>query len=571
MTEKQSLPEPIGKLARRIYEGSAEVFLDRLAALLEQKIPGLPSEHRRSTGYFTEKDVLVITYANSLIDSDSYPLHALREFTHGWLQDTATYLHILPFFPYTSDDGFAISDYCSVNPSLGTWKDINKLAEEVRLAFDLVLNHSSVFHPWFKAFLAQTPPYDEYYLYREKNHDTSKVVRPRTHPLLTTFHRNDESEVHVWTTFSDDQVDLDFSNPLVLLEFIDILLFYIRQGASMVRLDAVSYLWKEDGTSCIHLEKTHLIIQLLRSLIDYYQLDTIILTETNVPHQDNISYFGSGADEAHMVYNFTLPPLVLHSFVFGHAEILKAWASTLPQRQRGHYFLNFLASHDGIGITPGYDWIPREDTAALEQTIKERGGLISYKSTPQGSIAYEYNINYFSGVTDPQEDDQTRIDCFLSSQAVMLELAGVPGIYIHSLLGSVNWREGPDINGYNRAINREKLLLDEINRELADEGSRRSRVYRGFKEMLEARKSSPCFHPEAGQRVAESPPEVFALLRFTDDQQVLCLNNTGAEPAVCPAAGGDSSTLRDLITRRDVPVTDGQVVLQPYETLWLQL
>lgn len=561
------ISKKIADLAENIYESQSELFLRKLSELLDSRLPNLPKEHTQTAGSFTEGDVLVITYANSLIDPESYPLHALREFSHTWLQDIVTYLHILPFFPYTSDDGFAISDYRTVNPSLGTWKDINKLSGEIRLAFDLVLNHTSVSHQWFKSFLDKIPPYDEYYLYRDKSHDTSQVVRPRTHPLLTTFHHFDDQEVHVWTTFSEDQVDLDFANPLVLLEFIDILLFYIRQGASMVRLDAVSYLWKEDHTTCIHLEKTHLIIKLIRALIDQYRLDTIILTETNVPHQDNISYFGNGSNEAHMVYNFPLPPLVLYSCVFGNAEVLKSWASTLPEEQQGRYFLNFLASHDGIGITPGYDWIPKDDVPRLEQAIRDRGGLISYKTVPGGSIAYEYNINFFSAVAGPDLDEQKRIDCFLTSQAVMLELAGVPGIYIHSLLGSVNWDEGPDENGYSRAINREKLLIDEVSRELSDTHSRRSKVYQGIRMMIQARKACPCFHPEAWQQVMDSPKQVFALLRSNEKQQVLCLNNMSAETVSCSAY---TDVCRDLITGRTVKTDCGMVTLHPYETLWLQ-
>ena len=567
MTEAHKVPKVIATLARQIYEDKANLFLEKLSEM-ESNIQQLSSVRSKTSKNFSEEDVLVITYADSLISSDTYPLNVLKDFTRTYLEDIATYIHILPFFPYTSDDGFSISDYRMVNPSFGTWKEINTLSKEIRLAFDLVLNHSSKSHRWFKSFLEQSPPYDSYYLIREKDSDTSQVVRPRTHPLFTPFLQNGGSEVQVWTTFSDDQVDLDFSNPLVLLEFIEIMLFYIRQGASMIRLDAVAYLWKENHTSCIHLEKTHLVIKLIRALIDHYNLNAVILTETNVPHKDNISYYGNGTDEAHMVYNFALPPLVIHSCVFGNAETLKAWASTLPTEQKGRYFLNFLASHDGIGITPGYDWIPKEDIASLEQTILDRGGLISYKAIDQGEIAYEYNINYFSAVADPLLDESQRIDCFLTSQAVMLELAGVPGIYIHSLLGSENWNEGPKINGHNRAINREKLLIEEISRELSDESSRRGKVYQLLKRMIKARKANPCFHPEASQQVVESPKEVFALLRYTENHKVLCLNNMSSKPVSYDTL---CSSALDLITQRKVYADQGKITLNPYETLWLQL
>jgi len=568
MKEERMKSKTVETLAREIYGEKATSFLERLSKTIEPYLKSLATKDDITAEGFGEEDVLVITYGDSLIAPGTFPLEVLNDFTQAWLREIATYLHILPFFPYTSDDGFSISEYKTVNPSLGTWKEIGELSKGIRLAFDLVLNHSSKSHPWFTSFLKQIPPFDGYYHTREETYDASLVVRPRTHPLLTPFVREDDEVVHVWTTFSADQVDLDFSNPLVLLEFIEILFFYHAKGVSMTRLDAIAYLWKEDGTSCIHLEKTHLVVKLLRALIDSYNLDLYLLSETNVPHKDNISYFGNGRDEAHMVYNFTLPPLVLHSCVFGSAETLKRWAASLPREQKGTYFLNFLASHDGIGITPGYDWIPEADIATLEQTIIDRGGLISYKTVGDGKIAYEYNINYFSAVADPDLDESLRIECFLTAQAVMLELAGVPGIYIHSLLGSENWKEGPKRDGHNRAINREKLLVDEVVRNLSNEESRRGAIHQRFTRMIRARKKCRCFHPEAAQEVVESPKEIFALLRSTEGCEVLCLNNMSPHDVKTPVS---VASAHDLITGRIVTADRGMVVLKPYETLWLQV
>ena len=301
-----------------------------------------------------------------------------------------------------------------------------------------------------------------------------------------------------------------FSNPLVLLEFIEILFFYHAKGAPMIRLDAIASLEGVMGLPCIHLEKTHLVVKLLRALIDSYNLDLYLLRKPTFRTRTTSRTSETVGTRRTWCTTSPLSPLVLHSCVFGSAETLKRWAASLPREQKGTYFLNFLASHDGIGITPGYDWIPEADIATLEQTIIDRGGLISYKTVGDGKIAYEYNINYFSAVADPDLDESLRIECFLTAQAVMLELAGVPGIYIHSLLGSENWKEGPKRDGHNRAINREKLLVDEVVRNLSNEGVAGA-IHQRFTRMIRARKKCRCFHPEAAQEVVESPKEIFAL------------------------------------------------------------
>lgn len=571
----------IESIIRRLYPEQGGVVLQELkrrTTRLDRTTAATPANGVR----FTESDALLITYADQFVPTHGTPLEALRGFADRYLRDSLNFIHILPFFEATSDDGFAVSDYRTVDPAFGTWDEILGLSRQFRLAFDLVLNHTSASHKWFAAFLAGTQPYDRYYLTRPADYDWSKVVRPRTHPLLTPFRRSDGSTVNVWTTFSADQVDPDFANPSVLLEYVDILLDYIRRGAAMIRLDAVAYLWKEDGTPCIHHPNTHLVVKLLRALVEHMGLDTVILTETNVPHADNISYFGNGTDEAHMVYNFALPPLVLHAFCAGHARYLSAWAATLPEISEATTFLNFLASHDGIGVTPTRGWLTEAELAELVATVEQRGGRVSYKSSPKGPEAYELNINYFSAISNPQDAADTRVRAFLSSQAIMLALAGVPGIYIHSLIGSQNWDSGPPQLGHNRAINREKLAIDRVETELADPTSIRARVFAGFQRLLHVRRAQPAFSPHARQRVLTVHEQLFCIARGEDGAGVLCLTNTAPTavhaslPADARAALG-TPVVVDLISGNQFLLADGPpsdsakpwtVRLAPYQTAW---
>ncbi|MGZ9224839.1 MAG: alpha-amylase family glycosyl hydrolase, partial [Anaerolineales bacterium] len=374
-----------------------------------------------------------------------------------------------------------------------------------------------------------------------------------------------------WTTFSADQVDLNFRNPDVLLEIIDTLLFYVVQGAQFIRLDAIAYLWKEIGTACIHLPQTHRIISLLRSVLDEVAAHVILVTETNVPHSENISYFGDGRNEAQMVYNFALPPLVLHTFYTGNSRVISEWAKGLKLPSGHTTFFNFLASHDGIGINPARGILSDIEIDALIEQAIQHGGLVSYKDDVSGThIPYELNINFFDALSDPraQEPLSTQVDRFITAQAIMLALVGVPGIYFHSLFGSRGWLEGVKHTGRNRTINREKCDLQFLQRELADSKSLRARLFTRYCELLSARRSSPAFNPHGRQKILDLHPSVFALERISSDgtSGALCFHNVSAQKITFPTS---YESVTDLFTAQ--PLQISQISLDPYQTLWMKL
>lgn len=517
---------------------AAPDILGRIKKLLD----GVEKGRGQST--LDEKDALLISYGDMLAApavpaaSSRSALMRLHDFLADWNKDAFSFVHILPFHPYTSDDGFSVVDYRKVDPRLGSWEDIQKIGTKAKLVFDFVINHGSVSSPWFKAFLRKEEPYKDWYITRPGNYDYSSVTRPRTHPLLTPFVCSDGSTVHVWTTFSADQVDYDFSNPDVLIEFMRILLEFAHKGARIIRLDAIAYLWKEDGSSCIHHPKTHAVVKLFRALIDRMQLDLLLLTETNVPHEQNISYFGDG-DEAHMVYNFALPPLVLHAAISGDAGPLRRWAAGLSSLTQNFLFLNFLASHDGVGLTPAKGLIDDNDFEQTLETAKERGALVSYKAVPGGSVPYELNCSYLSVVSPAScRDPLERARPFLCCHAVLLALSGLPAVYFHSWVGSEHWQDGPAKLGYNRAINREKIPVDKLEAELYDNATLRHAVYTGMDTLLRFRRSEPAFAPAVAQKLLPVETDnleksgLFVLLRGPDTsgRSVLCIQNLSAEP-----------------------------------------
>jgi sucrose phosphorylase len=557
--------QDIKALLQFIYdEETVDAIWNDFITLLETCPPGI------SQPVFTNKDALLITYGDMLSpalgDEKSTGLERLSEFLKKWNHDF-TYVHILPFHPYSSDDGFSILDYRTVDKRVGTWENIETLKSQVNLAFDFVLNHGSAKSEWFKQFLANDEKYKHWYVTKPWNYDCSQVVRPRTHPLLTLFSKNDGSIEYVWTTFSADQVDYDFSNPSVLMEFVSIFLEYYRRGAKIIRLDAIAYLWKEDGTSCHHHPKTHAIVKLFRAIIDALRMDLKILTETNVPHNQNISYFGQG-DEAHMVYNFSLPPLVIHAAISGNAVPLRNWAKNLFPLPSGGLFLNFLASHDGIGVTPAKGLVDDEEFKATLNEAKKRGALISYKMTPEGQIPYELNCAYPSVVAPVSMGSvELRSRAFMATEAILLALPGLPAVYLHSLIGSEAWTKGPSLLGYNRAINREKPRIDEIENALNDPESFRSHVFRIFLKLFDFRNNEESFLPDAGFSVLEGDDSVFAFVRGPTDPSDLSNKNVRHVLCAQNLSGAEASFV--LPAKYHFNGEESSIVLQPWETLWI--
>ena len=587
-------------------EDSAQSMIGRFLDLLHTFQKEYPDLRKPVPGgKISEKDSILITYGDMVRQEGESPLKTLSSFLNNHLEETISTVHILPFYPYSSDDGFAVMDYRQVNENFGTWDDVAELGENFRLMFDAVVNHISSKSAAFQGFLKGDPNYEDFFTVVDPQTDLSKVFRPRAKPLLSPVETVD-GEKYVWTTFSADQIDLNFANPEVLLEVADILLFYAAHGAEFVRLDAVTFVWKEIGTTCVNLPGTHRIVQTMRTILDLAAPNVVLITETNVPHKDNIAYFGDGTNEAQMVYNFALPLLTLHAFLHGDVRILSEWASTLDLPSDQVTFFNFIACHDGIGMLPVKDILSLDDLSDLAAHTEALGGFVSYKSNEDGSQSpYELNINYLDALNAPEDFKQrikhinelninyldtlrdpdspmTNFEMiarrFLATQAIMLALRGVPGIYFHSLFGSKNWTKGVEETGRHRTINREKVQIERIEAELNDPNSIRHHVFEGYKQLLRARKNNPAFHPWGGQEVLDVHSSVFALLRSSLDGETktICLQNASMENInlridLKALALDDVETFTDLVNKRSFSARDGMLNLQmaPYEVLWL--
>ena len=567
--------EPVWKSLQRILDQ----FHQRNPAFLDDA----------SSRPLDQTDAIVITYGDQFQESGVAPLCTLRQVLDQTVGDELSSVHILPFFPYSSDDGFSVIDYTQVDPNLGAWFDVERLGDDFRLMFDAVVNHISRESAWFQGYLSGEHTYARWFIDFEPDAPLDwvpTVVRPRALPLLTPV-ETVEGKKLVWTTFSEDQIDLNYAQPALLLQVLEVLLYYVEKGAQLIRLDAIAYLWKTIGTPCIHLEETHRVVKLMRCVLDAVAPGVVIITETNVPHEENISYFGDplpgdGTDEAQMVYQFPLAPLIMHSIRTGSARAISEWAAGLETPSASATFFNFTASHDGIGLMPARGLLTEAEIQALVDTALAHGGRVSYKTNKDGSRSvYELNISYFDALSDPAGDEPqaTQVQRFALSQAIMLALAGTPGIYVHSLLGSRSWTEGVELTGHNRTINREKLGRDALERELADPGSLRHRVFAAYRRLLRARASDAAFHPYGAQRLLSAGEGIFALLRTAPDggSQVLCANNMSAREQtlqILPAEiGAAPDTWHDLLTGEEIAVDPSGVHLSlpPYAVRWLRI
>ena len=537
-------------------------------------IAGLQETHLpKDKELWSEKTTCLITYGNSLIEAKKPTLQTLHRFLKERLEDKINCVHILPFFPYSSDEGFAVTDYKKVREELGTWDDIDKIGTDYNLMTDIVINHASSKNVWFKKFLGGVEDYQDFFFVASPDDDLSAVTRPRASPLLTCFDAH-EGLKYVWCTFGPDQVDFNFANPRVLLKFIELMKFYLDHRARMLRMDAIAFIWKKIGTPCIHLPQTHEIIRLMRSLLDFYEDDVLLITETNVPNDENLTYFGN-QNEAHMIYNFSLPPILLYTLLSGNGAALKKWLARLPTPQKGCTYFNFTASHDGIGLRPVTGLLAESELHKMIESVRDFGGEISMRATENGEKPYEMNISLFEAMKGTfKGEDDLQLPRFIASQTIMMALQGLPAFYIHSLLGTPNDYKRYQKSGHKRCINRTRWDYHKLEKLLDDPETHHHKVFNELKRLIGIRKNQKAFHPDAAQYILTLPLGLIGIWRESLDgkQNIFSITNITADEKTLPLHDIHTETsknLKDLISGEVYQGNDNAITLSPYQTIWL--
>ena len=570
------LTQQIEHHLEHIYCGTEVTEINKLATELIEimRLEKVEPIKNRYINHWDEKDSILICYGDSVLEPDQKPLVTLKSFLDSYSKDMIDGVHILPFYPFTTDDGFSVLDYSTVNPSLGDWDDIELIAKDYSLMSDLVINHCSARSLWFDNFKKNRDPGRNFFFTASPDDDLSAVVRPRTNDLLREVETSEGTQ-YVWCTFSHDQVDLNFKNPQVLKEFINIIRQYLDHGVRIFRLDAVAFLWKEIGTNCLNLEQTHEVVRLLRSLIEQALPNAIIITETNIPNRENLAYFGN-ANEAHCIYNFSLPPLLVNTLVSGNCDYLKQWMMSMPPARNGTAYFNFIASHDGIGLRPAEGLLDEQEIDSLVSTMQNFGGLISWRSAENDNRKpYEINISLFDALQGTKEGpDEHGLQRFLCAHAIMLALEGIPGIYIHSLVGTRNDYQRAENSGHNRAINRHQWDYQALQSELADPNSSHYQVYNSLKALLNIRCKQSAFHPNATQFTLHLGSQLFGFWRQSMDreQSIFCVSNISNQHQTLEMSDLnliDTEDWFDLISKEKFGETNQIINLAPYQTVWI--
>ena len=571
-------------LEKRVLQHLNRIYTDVLSneeinqlsnSLLEHIIDSqndLPKHITEDGESWSENTVVMITYADTIEDKNTLPINSIHKFLQEYCRDIFEIVHILPFFPSSSDKGFSVKDYYSIYHKFGQWNDILKISKNFGVMADVVINHGSSEGLWFKNFIKGKGKGSDYFLNFDEPFDTSKVVRPRTTDLLNPVETS-EGKKYVWCTFSKDQVDYNFSNPVVLYEFVQIIIFYLTKGITVFRFDAVAFIWKKIGTSCINLEKTHEIVRLFRTLLAYLSPKAILVTETNTPARENVSYFGN-ANESHWIYNFSLPPILIYSILIGDSSYIEKLTMSMPPSQLGTSYLNFIASHDGIGLRPAETFLTKDEVTKFINLMEKNGGKVSYRSnntdTPE---PYEINITLFDAMKESfHKDTDLNIERFVCIHTIMLSLEGVPAFYIHSLFGTKNDYGLYRQTNHNRALNRGSIKISDMN--LNKKLSTESYIFYELKRLLLIRKKQPAFHPNAVQFTLHLGRNLYGIWRQSLDkrQSIFCISNlTESEVNLSlldlNLIGFDNWI--DLITDIEIDDTTKEMKLSPYQTLWL--
>ena len=518
----------------------------------------------------SEKTSLIISYGDSVYSDKKGSIKVFQKFFQKKLNKYFDTIHFLPFYPSSSDSGFAVKDHYKVENKLGSWSDIKNISKSNNIMADMVINHSSARGLWFKNFLKKKKPGNNYFLTVNSKFNTSKVVRPRDHKLLKKIKIFNKSD-YLWRTFSPDQVDLNFKNPSVLLRFIKIMIHLINNGVTIFRLDAIAYLWKENGSKCINLKQTHEIIKLLRIVTSHLNIQTIIITETNLPEKENLSYFGKN-DEANWIYNFSLPPLLIHGFLFENSSYLNKWSKSLPNTKYGNSYLNFIASHDGIGMRPTEGILNKEILNNFLKRLKKNGSKFSYrKISNKGKKVYEANITIFDALKKSDYDPKGKyfLERYISAHAVMISFEGIPAIYFNSLFGTSNDEAKFIITGNNRDVNRYKWNFKNISKKLNDKRSKQSIFYQNICNLLNIRRAQKAFHPNASRLNINLGSNIFCFKRTSIDkkQTILCITNLTSKTQTLKLKKMYKkwkNLIKPLIKNEK-----NLFMLKPFETIWL--
>ncbi len=569
----------LNKLLKTIYSNNTTEEINFISSQLLQILDNFSEksayEEKSIKESWNQSHSVLITYADSIYKNGESTLITLRELLSKYFGSLSKVVHILPFLKSTSDGGFAVSSYESLEEKFGSWDDLRSISKNHVLMADLVLNHVSSSHPWVQQFIKSQEPGILNVFSPEQNLDWSMVVRPRSSSLFSQINTEDGPK-QVWTTFGPDQIDLNWHNPKMTIEFLNLIITYLSYGIKWLRLDAVGFIWKESGTTCLHLPKAHSIVKILRILLNELLEDGVLITETNVPQKENLSYL-IPEDEAHMAYNFPLPPILLEAIITSRADILNSWIFDWPKLPDNTTLFNFTASHDGVGLRALEGLMNEQRIKDLLINCEKRGGLVSHRRLSNGyDKPYELNISWWSAMEDSGRDsNRFQFERFILSQLLVMALKGVPAFYLPALLASENDIKSFSMTGQRRDLNREKFKLENLFSIFNNPESYPNKNLKYLRNAMDVRSELNQFHPSSEMEClskgrsdivvikrGKGPESVFAIHNMTENKINYQLNDNDLLGKT-----DNDFNMRDFLESNKYNCKN--INLDPFQVIWL--
>lgn len=388
------------------------------------------------------QDIIFLTYPNSIEN-----LNKLYEFTkENKFEELFSTIHILPFLESDADGGFAVVDYKKVDLKYGTWREIKKFSKRYKLISDLILNHTSNNNKWFLDFLDSR---NNFYFKFDKNFDYSKVFRPRSTSLFTNY-----LGTFVWTTFSDKQVDLNLNEVKVFFNFLEIISFYFKKGINILRLDAIPYLFKKSGTSCVNLDENYDLVELFIKSLKHINSEVKFISEVNFGDEVNLNYLEKTSTD--LIYEFTFPMLLIYCIYNKDFKYFLKWAQDFDFNKD---VIFFLSNHDGISFRGIKNFLNENDFNDFFNSLLRNNFLINYKTIDGKDEPYELNSTYFSLLKEILNKDPSKEHLFCFN--LLLFIKGVPLIYYLDIIKAQNDYHLFSITNHKRDLSRPKFKYED--------------------------------------------------------------------------------------------------------------
>ena len=540
-------------------------------------------------------------------------LNGIREHLHYFQELGVNLIHIMPILKCPegeSDGGYAVSDFRQIDPRVGTNQDLRLLATELRkrdilLTLDVVVNHTSREHEWAQKARAGDEVYQNYYYtFPDRDiPDQFEASMPEVFPQTAPGNFTWEPDMQRWvmTVFHDYQWDLNYQNPAVLIEMLDIVLYWANQGADVVRLDAVAFLWKKIGSTCQNERESHLILQLLKDCVQVSAPGVLFIAEAIVAPVEVIKYFGEDAinsKECEIAYNATFMALLWDAVATHSTRLLYRSIQNLPDKLERATWLNYVRCHDDIGL--GFD---DADIAAIGfDPAAHRKFLVDYytggyAASESRGVAFGHNSKNgdariagalaslvgLEAALERQDEAATEraIKLILLLHSMILSFGGIPLLYYGDELATLNdyrYRDNPSKSNDSRWVNRPRLDWERAERRHTP-GTVEFRVFNALRKLIAIRKETPAFADFNNRYllITESP-HLFAFSRFTlrdATHPVLVVANFSEQTQYLQReemrsiGGVQLNAFQDLVDGNTVRMEGERLAVPPLAFYWL--